>query len=163
MPALTQVVFYDDMAWPGDRVPAQEVVQVTIVRRPLEGGSPSRKAAELYLTGKHAAEVDAVLSPWLTVGHPLQSGHQRGKTTGHGPAAPAGSAERRDWRRDLRKWSDGLGLVNPDAPQYPAWKNKIGKHSYPADLEEAYDLIGQGKEAEALAKVERFRPQGTAA
>lgn len=165
MPALTQVVFYDDRHWP-EHVEADEVVRVTITRQPVHGGDAATRRTELYLTGEHADELDSGLDPWFGVGHRQGSAPasgtaepgQRTKTMRRGPQTGAGSPERRDWRKRMRKWSDTIGLVNPEAPQYPAWKNAVGKHSYPGDLEVAFELFEQGghdKEVQSL--IARFR------
>lgn len=72
------------------------------------------------------------------------------------PGGPGGSAARQ-WRAELREWSDGLGLVNQENPAFPAWKTVTDKHYYPADLEDAYTLHLDGREEEALALVAKFK------
>lgn len=168
MPAVTKVVFYDDMDWPG-QVEAAEIVRVTVTRQPVDGGEAVTRRTELYLTGEHAAGLDRELDPWFERGHRQGSGpgaaggpgRKRDKNYRVGPLP--GSPERRLWKERLRRWSDGLGLVNPKDPARPAWMTTTGKHTYPGPLEDGFILHEEGREEEALAMVGKFRPEKAAA
>jgi len=174
MPAVTKVVFYADDKWPDEHVEAAEIVRVTVIRQPVGGGEPVRRAAELYLTGGAAAELDKGLDPWMTMGHAIGSSPavedvgtgtgRRSKNLRFGPQdTPKGSKARRDWWQGMRDWADGLGLRNPKDPGKKAYQTTTGKDYPPVDLAEGYTLHLQGREAEALAKVARFRPREEAA
>jgi hypothetical protein len=147
MPAIVEL--YDDKLWPM-RVPADRTARLA-----LDG-----QVVELYLSEASRAELAELLRPWLALGHRPGAQHEENpRATGrkYGPQAPRGSVERRLWRRDLRAWSDSLGLRNPKAPEYPAWKNPIGKHSYPVDLERAFTHHQAGEDDLAKPLIEQFR------
>ena len=166
MPAVTKVIFLDDKHYAEGKaeVEADEIVRVTVTRQPVHGGDAVTRRVEVYLTGSHAAELDKGLDPWFGIGHRQGSAPsgdrpvERTKGMRRGPQTGRGSPERREWRKRLRRWSDSLGLVNPDAPQYPAWKNVQGKHSYPVDLERAFELVEQGgRDKEVRELIARFQ------
>jgi len=124
MPAVTQVVFYDDKAWP-ERVEADEVVRVTIVRQPVSGGDPHKRTTELYLTGANAAALDKALDPWF------EAGHRPGK-----PEAPVRT--RRKYLEDVRGYVDAHGLKTKDGKR-PAYESPGGSFNYPDPLLAGFD------------------------
>lgn len=141
----------------GGRVPADVQVELTYKTR------NGTRHVRLDLTEAHLRDLDKVLAPFLDAGQP--PGSQAGATTKNGgkirrgpPGGPGGTESRR-WREGLRAWADGLGLVNRVDPGYPAWQTVTGKHYYPADLEDAYTLHLDGREAEAVAVAAKFKPQ----
>jgi len=170
MPAVTHVVLYDDKDWPR-QVKADETVRVTIVRQPVSGGEPVTRMTELYLSGAHAAELDKGLDPWFEAGHApspadaAPAAGRKSKNLRFGPQdAPKGSQARRDWWQDMRDWADSLGLRNPKAPENKAYQTTTGKDYPPVDLAEGFTLHLEGRDAEALARVARFRvPTGQVA
>lgn len=168
MPAVTRVFLFDDKDWPV-QVEAAEVVRLTVIRQPVAGGEPVTRTAELYLSGANAAELDGGLDSWLKAGHapgsaaagtPAAQGSQdRNRRIG----PPPGTPERRQWKARMRAWSDANGLRNRKDPRFAAWQTTTGKNSYPNPLEDAFVLFEEGREQEALAMAEQFRPREAAA
>lgn len=155
---MKTIEVWDDKAYAdGERVPA------TRREVPLQFGGLH---GELDLSDENYRALWEVLKPWfdvchdadLTAAQPASRAKAGGKLR-RGPDLPAGSTAARDWRRQLRDWSDGLGLVNRSDPGYPAWQTVTGKHYYPAELEDGFALYLEGREEEALAKVARFKPR----
>lgn len=150
----TVEVWCDKSFAAGEKVPATRR-EVVLQLGDLRG--------ELDLTDEHYRELWQALKPWFDICH--DSGAEpavRVKAGGklkRGPDFPAGSTAARDWRKRLRDWSDGLGLVNRDDPAYPAWQTVTGKHYYPAELEDGFMLHEQGNEPAAQAKIAKFKPQ----
>jgi hypothetical protein len=124
MPAVTQVVFYDDVSWP-ERAEADEVVRVTITRQPVAGGEPARRTTELYLTAARAAELDKSLDHWF------ERGHRPGK-----PEAPART--RRKYLEDVRRYADAHGLKTKDGKR-PVYESPGGSFNYPDSLLARFD------------------------
>jgi hypothetical protein len=149
---------WDDKAYAdGEKVPATRR-EVVLQFGDLRG--------EMDLSDGNYRALWEVLKPWFDVCHDPDPEAPKvaprvtaGGKLRRGPDFPAGSTAARDWRRGLRGWSDGLGLVNRTDPDYPAWQTVTGKHYYPAELEDGYALHLDGREEEALAKVARFKPQ----
>ncbi len=144
----------------GAKVPADVQVELT-----YRTGGRARHV-RLDLTAEHGEELDKALAPYLEAGQPPDSQAkpetQNGGKIRRGPPGGPGGRAARDWRRNLREWSDGLGLVNRDDPSFPAWQTATGKNYYPADLEDAYTLHLDGREEEALALVRQFEPRAKA-
>lgn len=162
MPAITHVVLYDDKDWPETKTEADEVVTVTVTRRPVSGGEQHRRVAELYLSGAHAAELDSGLDPWFAAGHkPAGIPGSRGRPDKENRPGmpPPGTPERRRWKTSLRAWSDDLGLVNRNDPRWRAWQTTTGKHTYPGPLVDGFVLHKEGHEDEARAMVAPFMPK----
>jgi hypothetical protein len=141
-----------------DKVPADVTVELTYKTK------RGTKYVRLDLTEQHGSELDGLLAPYLAAGQPPEAASgspekiNGGKIRRGPPGGPGGSAARQ-WRAELREWSDGLGLVNQEDPAFPAWKTVTDKHYYPADLEDAYTLHLDGREEEAQALVAKFKPQ----
>jgi hypothetical protein len=155
-----EVKLWDDLdhKQSGSKVPAD--VQVELEYRTRKG----TKRVRLDLTAEHGSELDKILAPYLAAGQPPDAadGPREVKSGGkirRGPPGGPGGSEAREWRGNLREWSDSLGLVNREDPVFPAWKTVTDKHYYPSDLEDAYTLHLEGREEEALALVEKFKPQ----
>lgn len=157
-----EVKLWDDLDNKRDRTrtPADVQVELTYVK------DKRTRHVRLDLTTEHGTELDALLAPYLAAGQPADGAApdgehavRNGGKIRRGPPGEPGSTEARRWRAQLRAWSDGLGLVNPDDPSFPAWKTVTDKHYYPADLEDAYLAHLAGNEEEAAALVARFKPQ----
>jgi hypothetical protein len=167
MPAITRVFLYDDKDWPA-QVEAAEVVRVTVTRQPVAGGDPVKRTTELYLSGPHAAELDSGLDPWFAKGHvpgsaPAGTSATQGGSRSRQVGPPPGTPERRQWKIRMRAWADANGLRNRKDPRFPAWQTTTGKSSYPNPLEDAFVLFEEGREKEAMAMAEQFRPEKSAA
>jgi hypothetical protein len=168
MPAITRVVLYDDKAWP-DRIEAQEVVRLSLHWQSVTGEEHGRQDVELYLVTDSREELAKELAAWFEVGHKpggLPAGEVEGaelkRTKGMraGPLTGSGSSERRDWKRDLRAWSDGLNLVNRHDQVHPAWQTTTGKNYYPVALERAFELHEQGgHDGEVAQLIAQFQPR----
>jgi hypothetical protein len=152
-----EVRLWDDLAHhqSKDKVPADVTVELTYKTR------RGTKYVRLDLTAEHGSELDGLLAPWLAAGRPPDADSPPEKINGgkirRGPPGGPGGSAARQWRAELREWSDGLGLVNQENPAFPAWKTVTDKHYYPADLEDAYTLHLDGREEEALALVAKFK------
>jgi hypothetical protein len=139
MPALTKVVFYDDKHWP-EQAEADEIVRVTITRQPVHGGDAVTRRTELYLTGKHADELDSGLDPWFGVGH----------RQGSAPAGGRELAQKRNWaggsrqasvdrHREIRKFITEHGIRSRVDASRLAFETPGGKPAYPEWAVELYD------------------------
>lgn len=151
-----------------DKVPAE--VQVELEYRTRRGTRRRTRHIRLDLTEQHAEELDALLAPYLAAGTlpgaddvlPEADGAREVRAGGkirRGPPGGPGGAAARQWRADLRTWSDDLGLVNREDPAFPAWQTVSGKHYYPSALEDGYTAHLDGREEEAMALVAPFKPQ----
>lgn len=147
MPAVTQVILYDDQHWP-EQVRADEVVRVTIVRQPVAGGDPVKRTAELYLTGAHAAQLDGELDGWFEIGH-------RPGSTSAGDREPsrknwAGGSRRAsvDRHREIREFIAERDIRSRVDPARLAFETPGGKASYPEWAVELYDQwVADGRPA----------------
>lgn len=162
-----EVHLWDDLhhRQDGSKVPAD--IQVELTYKVKKGSRHAQKHVLLDLSAEHGSELDQLLAPYLAAGQPPEA-EDSGREVNNGgkirrgpPGGPGGSAARK-WRENLRAWSDSLGLVNRDDPSYAAWQTTRGVHYYPADLEDAFTLHEDGREEEALALVEKFRPRTAA-
>lgn len=121
------------------------------------------RRVRLDLTAQHGDELAKLLAPYLEAGTPSDDqGQSEVKPGGKIRRKPPGDMPNRVWRRQMRAWADELGLVNREDSRYPAWQTVTGKHYYPSDLEDAFLLHQAGREEEALAMVEKFRPRAAA-
>jgi hypothetical protein len=149
MPAVTQVVLYDDEAWP-ERVKADEIVQVSIVRQPVSGGSPVRRAAELYLTGARAAELDKSLDYWFGIGHksggsPVQGREPPGLAVNWDGGTRQASVDR---RRKIREFLTERDVRSRVDPSRLAFMTPAGSWSYPKWAVAMYDQwVADGRPA----------------
>ena len=157
-----EVKLWDDLHHRQDkeRVPAE--VQVELTYKTRKGSRHVR----LDLTSAHGEELDEVLAPYLDAGQSPDAAARPAaadvKSGGKIRRKPPEGMPNRRWRDLMRAWSDELGLVNRDNPACPAWQTAAGKHYYPADLEDGFILHLEGREEEALALVEKFRPRAAA-
>jgi hypothetical protein len=147
----------------GSKVPAEVQVELTYKTR------RGTRHVRLDLSAAHGAELDQALAPFLAAGTALaapdgqdQVQVRSGGKIRRGPPGGPGGREARAWRAELRAWSDSLGLVNREDPAFPAWKTVTDKHYYPSDLEDAFIAYKDGREAEALRLVAKFKPQAAA-
>lgn len=156
-----EVHLWDDLhhRQDGERVPA--AVQVELAYK----CDKRTRRVRLDLTAQHEEELAKLLAPYLEAGTAPDAQDQDQtdvKPGGKIRRRPPGDMPNRIWRRQMRAWADELGLVNRDDARYPAWQTVTGKHYYPSDLEDAFLLHQAGREEEALAMVEKFRPRAAA-
>jgi hypothetical protein len=135
MPAVTQVILYDDKAWP-ERVEAQEVVRLTVHWQETGAGpARGREDVELYLTAAGRVELVGDLKKWLALGH-------RPGTGGKAPAARWAGGSRDaslKHKEGVRDFADAFGLKSRKDPSRAAYETPTGGWSYPLWLLEAYD------------------------
>lgn len=136
MPAVHQVVLYDDKAWP-ERVRAQEVVRVTVHWQEIgDGPARGREDTELYLTAAGRAGLVASLKEYFDIGH------QPGAVSAKSPQEHWTGGSRQaslDYWRHVRDFADAFGLKSKKEPSRPAYETPTGSWSYPKWLREAYD------------------------
>jgi hypothetical protein len=138
MPAVTQVILFDDEAWP-ERVLAEEVVRVTIHWQAIEGEERGQESIELYLTSAGRQELEKDLARWLGIGHrPGSRGSPREPGTRH-PARPGkGDPGRRDYLGRVREFADSRGLRSKDGLR-PVYESPGGGWNYPDPLLDEFD------------------------
>ncbi len=136
MPAVTQVILYDDKAWP-ERVPAQEVVRLTVRWQEIgDGPARGREDVELYLTAAGRGGLVGSLKEYFDLGHR--------------PGGAAGKASQEHWAggsrdaslhhcRAIRDFADAFGLRSKKDPARPAYETPAGSWSYPKWLRQAFD------------------------
>jgi hypothetical protein len=171
MPAVTQVFLYSDPRWP-EKVPAEEVVRVTIHWQSVETGDHGRRDVELYLTTAEREKLVAGNEELLAVGHAPggkasavalsaapSAAPGKTKSMRYGPDAGPNSSERRDYWDGWKRWAESLGLKNKDGV-HEVWETSTGSSGYhPVPVCDAYELHLQGRDDEALVKVRPYLPR----
>lgn len=162
---MKALVFFDDQdARGGLRTPASHMVRVTFLAAPLAGGAAVEDEFEIDMSAEHYEQLAAQIKAWgdagRRTGKPASASGRPGKISLRemGPQGAHNSEARRQWWQEQRDWLDSLGLVSRHDPSQPVYRNAQGSISYPEDVLKAINLREEGREAEAVAAVAKFRP-----
>jgi hypothetical protein len=135
MPAVHQIILYDDKAWP-EHVRAQEVVRVTVHWQEIgDGPARGREDVELYLTAAGRVDLVTGLKEYFDIGH--RPGAATAKPTRETWTGGSRQSSLDHWR-EVRDFADLFGLKHRKDPGKPAYETPAGSWSYPGWLRAAY-------------------------